>query len=158
MVKFNKNNINRKNFSKRIYFFSIFIFLFDIINFIGFIIPCFLTFLILVAGGSKTGLPLAWQAEAIIYYTIVALILFVPLNIWFRIAKFCITIRRLHDFNCPGIVYFVYLLFMFIINLYLHNFKVLQFSYILSFIVFFVIAGVRGSNTHNNYNKNTPFF
>ena len=127
--------------------YKIFEYIFELITFLFFIIPLILGFIMIICDAGERFLLDGIPAKTDFFYNYVffiAPLIFIPLNIWLKLAGFCVSVRRLHDINLSGWYYFGFTVLSCTVGCLLHFFLFLG--------AFVVLASLKSVDENNTYN------
>lgn len=155
-----KNSLTNINFKGRVsrkeyIVFKIFQFLVGLLSIIFFLIPLLLLgYQASVSTGKLPPLnfdiPIDMNVLAI--YCLIAFLIFVPVSIWVGISNLCISVKRLHDFNYSGWIYFAYIVVMMALTFVKDSHGITNLiSTLACFAEFVIFACIKGTDGENQF-------
>ncbi|MCR5261833.1 MAG: DUF805 domain-containing protein [Candidatus Gastranaerophilales bacterium] len=129
--------------------YKVFEYVFEFINFFFYTLPIVFVLFAIIASAGETYL---WNnpntpAQHLFNYTLAASIVFIPLNIWIRLAGYCVSVRRLHDINQSGWIYFGLCVIACTFGI--------MFNFLIFFAAFIVLAIIKSYEGENQYGIKT---
>ena len=137
--------------------FKIFQFVFGLLGLIFFVIPVMIVgYKTALASGS---LPQGYNypdininMQSLAIYCLISFLIFVPLSIWIGIANLCVSIKRLHDFNYSGWIYFAYIVILMSLTFIKDSHGISNsIGLLASFGEFIVLACIKGTDGANQF-------
>lgn len=130
--------------------YKVFEYVFEFINFFLYTVPLVLALFSIIVAADK---PYLWDnpdtlGQHLLNYTLAASIVFIPLNIWIRLAGYCVSVRRLHDINQSGWIYFGFCIIACTAGLVI-NF----FLFLIAFCILAILKSEDNKNQHSEENN-----
>ena len=128
--------------------YKIFEYIFELITFLFFVIPLIVGLFIIICGAGERYLLDNMPSKTdffCMYAFFIAPLIFIPLNIWFKLAGYCVSVRRLHDINMSGWFYFGFTVLACTVGCLFHFFLFLS--------VVIVLGCLKSVDENNMYNE-----
>lgn len=134
--------------------FKVFQFIFGLLTFIFLFIPIFLLgYKAAIVTNTVKDLPdMPIDMIPLGIYCVISFLFFIPLSIWIGIANLCVSVRRLHDFNYSGWVYFAYIVIITSLTFVKDTYGIASAIVVIASLAEFVIfACLKGSDLPNRF-------